>query len=142
MAHKMYEWISKKFYDKEMFYVIQLRSSKPVNALHCNIFLCYFWTMSVVKHYDKVNIFHLFEHHLPQSSIHQAQMLFTQQPVQCVKSLFTIEYKYSSFIHWRAAKKPFIPIQYKLGRPTAQCIINRAQVCVWMCFLYFYPCED
>lgn len=32
MAHKMYEWISKKFYDKEMFYVIQLRSSKPVNG--------------------------------------------------------------------------------------------------------------
>lgn len=48
--------------------------------------------MSVVKHYDKVNIFHLFEHHLTQSSIHQAQMLFTQQarPVREVSVYYRV----------------------------------------------------
>lgn len=89
--------------------------------------ICYFWTMSVMKHYGKMilNILHWIIVVISHSSTSANQW------VKCVCVLWLhVQQKTHSF---QISRNWVVAI--------AQCIIITSQVCLNMS-LYFYPCEN
>lgn len=82
MAHKLYEWIFKKFYDKEMFYVIKLclSLSTPVNGKRML--------------YNEISLYMLFLNNVCSEALLQSKHpsfdLCSKPADQWVKYLFTL----------------------------------------------------
>ena len=88
--------------------------------------ICYFWTMSVVKHSDQVDL-----------------IVVPHQPACGDVSVYCYWILVQLLLQppdWGAAKKkPFIPAQNQPGQPAAQCISHISGVCVCGCVFCTLP---
>lgn len=120
-----------------MFYVTELCLSlpKPVNGkrmLYNEISFYMLFLNNVCNEvlWQSDAKYFSFNHHSHRSSISKHNSASTPAD-WWVKSVYS-SYKYSSSVHWGAAKKPFIQFSTNWVIPTTQCIIIISQVWVWM----------